>query len=322
VNESFFLGSNALFLNAPGVKPTANISIGLIPMCLSSKDTAPFGPGLPPSGDCEQNIAQTEGMKVHVMGTPQKYYEEILASLGVTADIPFFFDTSYLTADRFLQLCIPSVEYPRSDAPSTIRFTGGLPKGNPDPYTNAPSWWESDIVGNTTKKIVAVSQGTIATNYADLIIPTMQGLASSPDILVVVALGAKGATLPEGTIIPENARVADYIPFDELLPHSEVFVTNGGYGGFQHAIAHGTPLVIGGISEDKLEVSARAEWAGVAINLKTATPTKEAVAEAVETVIRDGKYKKRALELESEMKSYDPMGIIIGTIEELGAGGK
>ena len=291
-------------------------------MGLTSKDTAPFGPGIPPSGDCEQNIIATKAMKEQVMSGPQKIYEEFLTSLGVTTEIPFFFDTSYLRSDRFLQMCIPSVEYPRSDAPPNIRFAGGLPKSNRGPFTDAPSWWATEVLGNTTKKLIAVSQGTVAMNFSDLIIPTMHGLASSPDVLVIVALGAKGATLPEGTVVPENARVADYIPFDDLLPHCEVFVTNGGYGGFQHAIANGTPLVVAGVTEDKLEVGARAEWAGVAINLKTGSPTKEMIAESVKTIMDDKKYKKRALELEREMKSYDPMGILIGTIEELGSGGK
>jgi len=242
--------------------------------------------------------------------------------LGITAKIPYFFDTPYLLADRFLQMCIPSVEYPRSDAPSTIRFTGGLPKRHRDPYTNAPGWWDTDILGNTTKKIVAVSQGTVQLDYADLIIPTLQALASHPDIIVVAALGSKGATLPEGTVIPENARVADYIPFDELLPHCAVFVTNGGYGAVQHAIANATPLVIAGETEDKPETAARAEWAGLAINLKTKNPSEEVVAKAVKNIINDTKFKKRALELQAEMKSYDPMKILLETIEELDAGGK
>jgi UDP:flavonoid glycosyltransferase YjiC (YdhE family) len=96
-------------------------------------------------------------------------------------------------------------------------------------------------------------------NFSDLIIPTMTALAEREDILVVVALGKKGAALPAGTTIPANSRVTDFIPFDDLLPHCSLFITNGGYGAFQHAISNGTPLIVAGTTEDKPEVAARAE---------------------------------------------------------------
>jgi UDP:flavonoid glycosyltransferase YjiC (YdhE family) len=102
------------------------------------------------------------------------------------------------------------------------------------------------------------------------------------------------------------------------LAHSAFFVKNGGYGAFQHAISNGTPLVVAGISEEKPEVAARAEWAGLGFNLKTGTPTVEALLSAVKEVIENPKYKKRALELEAEMATYDPVGVFAQTIDELG----
>jgi UDP:flavonoid glycosyltransferase YjiC (YdhE family) len=167
---------------------------------------------------------------------------------------------------------------------------------------------------------VAVSQGSFALNFSDLVVPTMEGLKDRENTLVVVALGKKGATMPEGTPVPSNSRVADFIPFDDLLPHCAVFITNGGYGAFQHAISNGTPLVLGGSTEDKPEVAARAEWAGVGINLKTAQPTADAVRNAVDEIISNPKYKKRSLELEEEMARFDPMSIVAENIDELAAG--
>ena len=48
LNESTFLGSLPIMKNAPGVKPDGIIGIGINPVSLTSVDTAPFGPGLPP----------------------------------------------------------------------------------------------------------------------------------------------------------------------------------------------------------------------------------------------------------------------------------
>jgi UDP:flavonoid glycosyltransferase YjiC (YdhE family) len=47
-------------------------------------------------------------------------------------------------------------------------------------------------------------------------------------------------TLPP---LPANARAAAYLPYDELLPRTAVYVTNGGYGGVQYALRHGVPIL-------------------------------------------------------------------------------
>jgi hypothetical protein len=48
LNEFGFFGSLPLFAGAPGLRPTAQIGIGIIPVVLSSIDVAPAGLGLLP----------------------------------------------------------------------------------------------------------------------------------------------------------------------------------------------------------------------------------------------------------------------------------
>jgi UDP:flavonoid glycosyltransferase YjiC (YdhE family) len=254
-----------------------------------------------------------------MFSSPQAKFEQFCVELGAEKP-PFVFDASYLLVDRLLQLCIPSLEYPRSDLPDNFRFAGGLPKGHRPPYTNTPFWW-NEIVENKTKKVIFVCQGTVANKFQQLVIPTMNAFADREDFLVVVALGGKGLSLPDTIPIPSNARVADFIPYDEILEYTDVFVSNGGYGALQHAVSHGTPLVIGGLSEDKPEVAARAEYAGIGINLRTATPELEQLRNAVDEILSNPRFNARALELEAEKASYDPMKIIAATIDELAAKG-
>ena len=52
-------------------------------------------------------------------------------------------------------------------------------------------------------------------------------------------------------------RAACVALYDELLPKTDVFVTNGGYGGVQIALRHGVPIVTSGGKEDKPEVAGR-----------------------------------------------------------------
>jgi len=320
ITEGVFQGGVPITKGAPGIKPTASIGIGVIPMTLSSIDLPPFGPGLPPDSSPEgrqRNVAMQKQTWETFFPNVVKCWKEMMLEIGAIPDDRTPLDATYFAPDRFIQMCVPSAEYPRSDASDSIRFGGGLPKGSRDPMKNPPSWW-SEVVENKEKKdIVFVCQGTVALRYNELIIPTIEALKDRPNTLLIVALGKKGASLPADIAIPANTRVIDFIPFDDLLPYCAAFVTNGGYGGFQHAISNGTPIITAGAGEDKPEVSARAEWSGMGFNLKTPTPTHEAILNAVDEVTSNPKYRTRAKEMEAEMATFDPIDIIVNNIEEL-----
>ncbi|KAM0234047.1 hypothetical protein ACHAP5_010225 [Fusarium lateritium] len=323
LNESAFMGSLPLLRGARGVKPDGIIGIGINPISLTSVDTAPFGMGLlPPTTPQEtaQYSMMLQGLKA-LFSNAQTLFNDILKDLGGEADETFFNDAPYLWPDRFLQMCSSSMMYPRSDAPKSVRFAGGMPKlpkaGTP---AERPSWW-SEVADNPSgKDIVFVCQGTVRMDYNDIAVPTMEALEDRPKTLVIVALGQCGAVLDPSIVVPKNTRVVDYLPFDDILPLSSVFVGNGGYGGVRASLAHGTPLVVAGDSEDKPEMCAIIEWAGVAVNLRTGNPTKEALRAGVDQVLSDAKYTKGARRIQADMDASDPVGAITENINEVLAG--
>ncbi|RYP45040.1 hypothetical protein DL768_008555 [Monosporascus sp. mg162] len=330
LNESAFLGSLPLMKGARGVKPDGFIGIGINPMSLSSKDAPPFGTGLPPPtspGEVAQYAEMLEGLK-SIFSKAQAVFDNILRDLGGEPVDGFFPDAPYLWPDRFLQMCPSSMQWSRSDAPSSVRFAGGMPKLPESTDTTIlpsekPAWWWTDVANNPAKKdIVFVCQGTVRMDWNAIVIPTMEALKDRPNTLVVVALGKRGAALDPKTHVPENARVADYIPFDDILPLSSVLVHNGGYGGVRASLAHGTPLVVAGDSEDKPEMCAIAEWAGVAVNLRTGNPTSEALRAGVDKVLSDPKYKEAAQRIQAETVASDPIRVIAENIDEVLAGVK
>jgi len=99
-------------------------------------------------------------------------------------------------------------------------------------------------------------------------------------------------------------------------------ITNGGYNGVQVALANGVPLVAGGSTEDKPEVANRIAWAGLGVNLKTATPSPEQVRAAVRTVLDDGAYRERARQMAAEIARYDAANSAATLLEQLAATGK
>ncbi|KAK7978168.1 UDP-glucosyltransferase B1 [Apiospora saccharicola] len=327
MTESLNFGALPIILGAPGLRPSGFIAIGLNPILLTSIDHSPFGTGMlpdrSPEGRARNKVANAA--QKQTFAESQAHFAEALASVGAKSPEAFLLDSLYSLPDRFVQMCAPSVEYLRTDAPATLRFAGGYPRtqvsssrGTGD-QPERPSWWH-EITSDPTKKIVFVCQGTVAMDFSQLVVPTMAALADRSDVLVIVALGRPGTSLPVDVDIPSNCRVAEYIPYDDLLPHSDVFVTTGGYGSFQRALLHGTPLVMAGTTEEKPETAARAEWAGVAVSLRTSHPSTGQLREAVDEILGNtDKYKARALEIKAEIAMYDPVGVIVDNIEELAA---
>ncbi|MCA1536683.1 glycosyltransferase [Bradyrhizobium sp. NBAIM03] len=234
-----------------------------------------------------------------------------LHGLGVgPIAIPLFHSVVAL-ADSYLQLSVPSFEFPR-DVPSSVHFVGTPPIiANQVP----PPPWAKDLDGS--RKVVLVTQGTVANhNFNLLVAPTLAALANEPDILVIATAGGRTTDAIPGKV-PSNARVASYLPFEWLLPKVDVLVTNGGYGSVNQAMSFGIPLVTAGLTEDKADVNARVAWSGVGIDLATNEPTPEALREAVRTVLDVPRYRLRALQIADEFAGIDTRKEVHRIIREL-----
>ncbi|RAL03680.1 UDP-Glycosyltransferase/glycogen phosphorylase [Aspergillus ibericus CBS 121593] len=314
VQELLYMGTWPYILGAPLPKGydrfPRTIIYGTGSLLISSIDTAPFGPGLPPDSSEEghaRNAAMYGTMK-EMNADLIDYANTVYAGLGATVKVTEpLFDFWTTGHGIMLQPCSPSVEYPRSDLSPKIRFIGGTPRREVDPSMALPSWWDELEANQQTaspKKVIFVTQGTFRIDYNELVIPTMQALADRDDVMVIGVLGVRNARL-DGFEIPSNAKVVDYLLYDAVLPYVDVFVTNGGYGSFTHGIMNGVPMVMAGTGQDKAEVSMRVEWAGIGVNLRTDSPSQEAIREGVNKVLADPKYKARSLEIQRENEELD-----------------
>jgi UDP:flavonoid glycosyltransferase YjiC (YdhE family) len=165
--------------------------------------------------------------------------------------------------------------------------------------------------------VVLVTQGTLSNHdFGELITPALAALAAEPDLLVVVTAGGRASASIPGPI-PDNARLADYLPLDWLFPRLDVLVTNGGYGTLNQAISYGIPIVAAGLSEDKRDASARVAWSGVGIDLQTSNPELEALRAAVRKVVDEPRYRERAKALAAEFATYDTTSEIITVLTDL-----
>jgi MGT family glycosyltransferase len=302
-----FMGTFPLLLGPREARPPI-ISCGITPMLLSSIDTSPFS--FPDSGPARRARNEHDNQRFQGMfQSVQDYMNQVLDDCGAPPMPRFFIDSWYTLPDLFLQFTAEGFEYPRSDMPSSIKFVGPILPAAPADFRQ-PEWWK-DL--DRSKPIVLVTQGTIAnTDLNELIGPTLTGL-SMEDVTVIAATGRPDATI--ATLAPSNAVVTPFIPFSELLPEVDVFVTNGGYGAVNQALSHGVPVIVAGETEDKAFVAARIAWTGAGINLGTSRPSPEAVRTAVHEMLNGDEYRSKAGALRSDFAKHNALKHICSYVD-------
>lgn len=309
VADPLFIGA-AHLLGRPADERPAVLVGSHLPLPLSSRDTAPYGMGLTPAPflNSVRNRALkqlTDRLLRKANTLADRHHEELFGrSFGrpIMDWIP--------RADAIAQFTIPEFEYPRSDAPAHLHFVG--PLHGPSAPTPAPDWWH-ELDGS--RPVVHVTQGTIGNkDFGQLLAPALEGLADD-DLLVVVSTGGRPPEcLPP---LPANARAASYLSYDDLLPKTDVFVSNGGYGGVQLALRHGLPIVVTGGQEDKPEVGARVAWAGVGIRFKEESPSPQALRTAVRKVLTEDRYRTAAKQMSVRMTQAPGLKGLARIIDDL-----
>jgi MGT family glycosyltransferase len=234
---------------------------------------------------------------------------EILSNLGVERRLEMtMFDSVSVLADAYLQLSVPSFEFPRK-LPPNVHFVG-RPPIVPNQAPLPP--WADELDGS--RKVILVTQGTVANHdFGLLVAPTLAALANEKDLLVMVTTGGRPVDTIPGAI-PSNARIASYLPFEWAMEKADVFVTNGGYGSVNQALSFGVPIVGAGLTEDKADVNMRIGWSGAGINLETNQPTPQAVRAAVRDVLDQPNYLARAKAIAGEFAKLDTRAEIIRII--------
>ncbi|HTQ16160.1 glycosyltransferase [Mycobacterium sp.] len=307
--EPLFYGA-VLLLGHPRPKRPPVVVCGVAPLPISSADTAPFGFGLPPIrwGNRQRNTVLT-ALHRRILARPNRILDERYRQVH-GRPLPSSLIDWYRHVDAFVQLTVPAFEYPRSDAPAALHFVG--PIGAAGSEAALPVWW-SDLDG--TRPVVHVSQGTFANvDYGQAIAPTLEALADE-EVLVVVATGGRPLdTLPP---LPENARAATFLPYDELLPRIAVYVTNGGYGGVQYALRYGVPVVATGGKEDKPEVGARVKWSGVGRRLRTEHPSPRALRRAIVAVLNQPRYRDASRRIAADMAAAPGFARLAEVVDNL-----
>ncbi len=313
IGDDMFFGVLPMLLGPRSKRPSI-VLCGISILHWRRADGAPHFIGLPPATTQAQLEEYAAISQEHdrVVNQPLALrLNRSLKALGIGPLSTPLFDAVVELADAYLQLTVPSFEFPR-DIPPSVHFIGALPI---IPNQAPLPAWASELDGS--RKVVLVTQGTLANhNFGLLIAPTLAALANEPDLLVVVTAGGRPIEAIPGPI-PSNARLTSYLPFEWLLPKVDVFVTNGGYGSVNQAMSFGIPLVTAGLTEDKADVNARVAWSGVGIDLATNEPTPQALREAIRSVLDKPNYRWRAWLMAEEFDEIDTRSEILRILSQV-----
>ena len=306
LTDFLFLGLLPLLLGPKTERPPI-ISFNVSPLVLTSIDASPLSAATTPK-DRERIRKENEQFQAG-FASVNEYLDNLLRRCGSGPVPGFFIDSIYTLPDLLLQLTVEAFEFPRSDMPSHIKFVGPVLPRSSSPF-RPPDWWK-ELDGS--KPVVLVTQGTVANrDLNELIGPTLAAL-STEDVIVIAAAGKIDGAI--NAPIPSNAKVTPFVPFMELLPKVDVFVTNGGYGAVNQALSMGVPIVVAGDTEDKAFVSARVTWTGAGISLGTSHPTPEQVRSAVRQVLCEKSYRANARKLQNNFAQYDALDRITRYVE-------
>lgn len=285
------------------------IAISVVPLPETSKDLPPSGLGLTPSasswGKQRQRILRFVADHL-LFAKPTKVMCQLLAQHGIDSGKANIFDILIQKSTLVLQSGTPGFEYKRSDLSSHIHFAGPLL-----PYVKRKGtqrWHHPKL--RLYDKVVLVTQGTVETDSSKLLIPTLEAFKGTDHLVIATTGGSETQELRKKYPF-DNIIIEDFIPFEDVMPYADVYVTNGGYGGVLLSIQHQLPLVVAGVHEGKNEINARVGYFHLGINLRTEKPSSGQLRKAVAEVLSDDQYAKNVKKLSEEFRTYDPGELLV-----------
>lgn len=220
-------------------------------------------------------------------------------------------DDAYRCSDAIIQTGTESLDFPRRNRNPKVTYVGALL-----PFRR-PGAADREDLPHGYQTTILVTQGTV--DNADqnkLIIPALEALKDMDALVVVATGGRKTAELRER--YPQtHIHIRDYVDFAAAFESTDVFISNGGFGGVQLALSAGVPLVVSGINEGKSDVNARVEHAGVGINLRSEAPSPEKIRAAVRAILADPQWKNRAQQIRQDFARQDPAHAAAEVVENV-----
>ncbi|MEU5884526.1 activator-dependent family glycosyltransferase [Spirillospora sp. NPDC047279] len=121
------------------------------------------------------------------------------------------------------------------------------------------------------------------------------------------------------TKVPDNARVVDFVPLNDLLPSCALVVHHGGIGTKCNAELHGVPQIILPFGVDTTVMGQRVEELGAGLSLPIEELTTEGLRDMVVRVLEDPSFAEAAGRLRAETLAEPTPNELVPVLERLTA---
>jgi UDP:flavonoid glycosyltransferase YjiC (YdhE family) len=207
------------------------------------------------------------------------------------------------------RLCIvgtfPQLEYPRA-WPAGVHVTG--------PLIWQPPGGESEWLAGTGPRVL-VAPSTAQDPGQTLLRAALGGLARLPvNLLAVARPGTTG--LPAAA----NARVVEWVSYEDAMPHADLVICHAGHGTLATALARGAPVVTVPAAGDMAENAARAQWAGAGLNLPGRFLSPTTLRWVVQRALERRALRTRVRELAGWARTHDGAERAAKLVERFAAG--
>lgn len=307
------------------------VTFGDGPLHFPDELTPPFGAGLPyrtPRPWVWRNAVVQAASRRGVMGRAQARYAALRAELGLPVSTRPVLEAA-LSPLLHLHCGAPELEYPRVALPDHVHFVGALRPPVPAGWVR-PAWWGEVVgedaggAGSTAPSagtsthgagstapgdgLVLATQGTLRADTAELLAPVVRVLRQAGLPGVVTTGAGDPADLGGPGLVGGRVAVERFVPYEPVLRHARVMVTNGGWTGALLALAHGVPVVQVGRTEEKADIGRRVEWAGAGLHLPSAGPARDPrrLRRAVERAASDPGLRAGAARIAASLATRDP----------------
>ncbi|MEN8655956.1 activator-dependent family glycosyltransferase [Streptomyces sp. 21So2-11] len=166
-------------------------------------------------------------------------------------------------------------------------------------------------LGVSTRRFFAGAAGVIP---IDDLLDAMADL----DVEVIATLTAN--QLGEGRQVPDNVRLFDFVPLDQLLPSCAAVVHHGGGGTFAAAVASRVPQLIAPRAlGDSTELAAHVEARGAGLTIGLDDFSADAFRAQLVRLLTESSFQQGAMSLHEDMLAAPSPHAIVSTLEQLTA---
>ena len=213
---------------------------------------------------------------------------ETLAAAGLLDPVPS------MLAGTYLDICPPSLQQPTL-APWTV----GTPLRPSPGEVLATDVLPHGFDRLAERPMVYLTLGTIMNQRPEVFRAALTGCARLP--VSVVATTGPGFDPADLGPLPENVMAVPYLAQAQVLPHCAAVVSHTGAGTMLGALCFGLPQLCLPQGTDQPSNAAAVLRAGAGLALSPEETTADAVAEALDAVLNEARYRDAAVRVRGEI---------------------